>query len=329
MLINHLLLIVLAGFLLGAFFISLSKRLALRHNMLVSKGMPLLGGVGMGLSFFLISLFGLFLYRVLSREIIGIIIASLIMLIFGIIDDWRELSIGAKFLIQIIATSLLVFFGIKTQIVYIGNILNLFITFVWILAITNAFNHLDVIDGLAAGCAMITSFAFFVVALLNGDTKIAILSLALTTATLSFFIYNFPPAKIYMGNSGSHFLGFTLAAIALGISYAPLERKIALLSPLLILGFPLFDTAFLILMRIRKSKSIFKKSNDHLALRFLRLGHSRNKTLLFMLILSLFFSLSGILLSQTTYTLGIIIIVLVVLAGLMVTKRMGSVSIDN
>jgi UDP-GlcNAc:undecaprenyl-phosphate GlcNAc-1-phosphate transferase len=328
MLINYLI-IILAGLLLGTVFIFISKKFSLRHNVLISKGMPLVGGMGMGLSFVLVSLFSLFLLRALSRGIIGIIAASLIMLIFGIIDDWRELSISAKFLIQIIATFFLIFSGIRTQIIYIGNLLNLIITFIWVLTITNAFNHLDVVDGLASGCAMITSSSLFIIALLNGDIKIAILSLALSAATLSCFIYNFPPAKIYMGNSGSHFLGFVLAAIALGISYAPMERKIALLSPLLILGFPIFDTAFLILCRTRKARSIFKKSNDHLALRFLHLGYSKRKTLLFMLALSLFFSFSGVALSQASNILGIIIIFLVVIVGLLVTRKMGRVSIDG
>ena len=328
MLIN-LLFVVLGGFLLGIFFISISKKFTLRYKVLISGGIPLIGGIGMGLSFVLVSLLGFLLYPSLPREVIGIIISATIMLIFGVVDDWRELSVSAKFLVQIIATSLLIIFGIKTQIVYIGNLPNLIITFIWILAITNAFNHLDVIDGLAAGCAMITSSAFFVIAILNGDTKIIILSLALFAATVSCFIYNFPPAKIYMGNSGSHFLGFVLAAIALAISYAPLERKIILLSPLLILEFPIFDTAFLILMRTKKSRSIFKKSNDHLALRFLQAGYSKNKALLIMLILSLFFSVSGVLLSQASNSLGMIIIALVAIVSLLLTKKMGSVSIDG
>ncbi|MBU0549580.1 MAG: undecaprenyl/decaprenyl-phosphate alpha-N-acetylglucosaminyl 1-phosphate transferase [Candidatus Omnitrophica bacterium] len=328
MLINYLL-IVLTGLLFGKLFISLSKKFALRYNILISQGTPLVGGFGMGLSFVLVSLFGFFLYGGLSREIVGIIIASSIMLILGIIDDWRELSISAKFFIQIIATFLLIIFGIKTQIAYIGNLLNVVITFIWVLAITNAFNHLDVIDGVAAGCAMIISCAFFTVALLNGDIKIAILCLALAVASLSCLIHNFPPAKIYMGNSGSHFVGFTLAAIALSISYAPLERKIALLSPLLILGLPIFDTAFLILMRLIKSRSIFKKSNDHLVLRLLRRGYSKKKALLFMIVLSLFFSLSGVILSQASSTTGAIIIVLAGVVSLLVTERIGRVPVND
>jgi len=328
MLINYLF-IVLSAFLLGMLFIFIFKNLALKYKVLMPAGIPLVGGMGMGLAFVIVSLVGFFLYRGLSRETIGIIVASSMMLIFGVMDDWRELSISTKFLVQVIATSLLVFFGIRTQIVYIGNTLNLIITFIWVLAITNAFNHLDVIDGLTAGCAMITALAFLAVSLLNGDIKIAILSLSLFAAVLSCFVYNFPPAKIYMGNSGSHFLGFILAAIALAISYASLERKIALLSPLLILGLPIFDTAFLILMRAKKAKSIFKKSDDHLALRFLRLGYSKIKTLLFMLILSLFFSLSGVLLSQASNTLGIIIIILAATIGLAITRKMGKVSVDG
>ena len=291
------------------------------------QGIPLIGGIAMGLSFIFTCLLWFSLHKGLSQEARGIIVTSFIMLIFGAIDDRRELSVLAKFLVQIIATSLLIFFGIRTQIVYIGNLSNIIITFIWVLGITNAFNHLDVIDGLAAGTAIIVSLAFFIISLSNGDIKTAILSLSLAMAALSFLIYNFPPARIYMGNSGSHFLGFVLAAIALVISYAPLERKIALFSPLLILGLPIFDTAFLISMRIIKKSLPFKKSNDHLALRFLALGYSRKKTLLIMLTLCLFFSLCGILVSLVSNLSGITIIVFVGLVSLALTKKMSRVSV--
>ena len=326
--INYLF-IVLAGFLLGVFFISIFKKFALKRKVLLSRETPSVGGIGMGFSFILVSLFSFIFYQGLSREITGIIVASSIMLIFGIIDDWRELSVSNKFLVQIISTFLLIFFGIRTQIIYVGNSINLIITFIWILAITNAFNHLDIMDGLAAGCAVITSLAFFTVALLNGDISIAILCIVLVAAASSCFVYNFPPAKIYMGNAGSHFLGFTFGAIALAISYAPLERTVALLSPLLILGLPIFDTGFLILIRLKKSRSIFKKSDDHLALRFLHLGYSKKKTLSVMLILSLFFSFSGIAISQISNTLGIIVVVLVAMASLALAGKMSRVSVDG
>ncbi|PIP19995.1 MAG: hypothetical protein COX40_07070 [Candidatus Omnitrophica bacterium CG23_combo_of_CG06-09_8_20_14_all_40_11] len=326
MLINYFL-IVLSGFLAGMFFVFFLRKLALRYKVLMPQGIPLIGGIAMGLSFIFTCLLWFSLHKGLSQEARGIIVTSFIMLIFGAIDDRRELSVLAKFLVQIIATSLLIFFGIRTQIVYIGNLSNIIITFIWVLGITNAFNHLDVIDGLAAGTAIIVSLAFFIISLSNGDIKTAILSLSLAMAALSFLIYNFPPARIYMGNSGSHFLGFVLAAIALVISYAPLERKIALFSPLLILGLPIFDTAFLISMRIIKKSLPFKKSNDHLALRFLALGYSRKKTLLIMLTLCLFFSLCGILVSLVSNLSGITIIVFVGLVSLALTKKMSRVSV--
>jgi len=320
---------VLSGFLLGIFFISLLKKFSLSYGLLVPKGIPVIGGIGLGLSFIFVSLSSFFLFRLISKEVAGIIVSSSIMLVFGVIDDRHELSIRIKFLVQIIATGLLVFFGIKTRIVYIGNPLNIIITFIWVVGITNAFNHLDVMDGLASGTAIIISYAFFVISLLNGDARAAILSLALIGPVLSFFLYNLPPAKIYMGNAGSHFLGFVLATIALIISYAPLERKVALLSPLLILGFPIFDTTFLFLMRIIKNNFPFKKSNDHLALRYLALGYSKKKTLFSLLTLCLFFCLCGIVVSQVSNLWGMATVVFAILVSLITSIKMSKVVVNG
>ncbi len=311
----------LVSFFLGLAFISLLKRVALRYKSLRPKGIPLIGGIAMGLSFLITSLIAFAGNANLSAQVAGLMIASAIMLIWGVIDDLRELSISAKFLAQIIATTLLIFFGIKIQMVFFGALPNLLITYIWVLAITNAFNHLDILDGLAGGTAILVSLAFSVISFLNGDFKSVILSLALIGAAAAFLIHNLPPAKIYMGNSGSHFLGFVLAAVAIVISYAPLERKIALLSPLLILGLPILDTAFLIFIRLLKRKSPFKKSDDHIAIRFLRLGFSEGRTLLFMLLLCLFCRASNL--------SGIAIAVLAILAGLIITYKIGRVPIDG
>jgi UDP-GlcNAc:undecaprenyl-phosphate GlcNAc-1-phosphate transferase len=326
MLINYFF-IILIGFLLGIAFIFLLKKFALRYKLLIPQEIPLVGGVSMGLSFIFTYLFVIFLYRNLSQQTNGIIVASFIILFFGVVDDLLNLSIIAKFLGQIIATSLLILFGIKTQIVSIGYTINIVITFIWVIGITNALNHLDVMDGLAAGAALIGSIGLFVISVLNGDIKSATLAIALTGAVFSFLIYNLPPAKIYMGNSGSHFLGFILSAVALLISYAPLERKTALFCPLFILGLPIFDTAFLILVRVKNGRSAFKKSDDHLALRFLKIGYSKNKALVSMLSFGLFFSILGICLSRVSIWLGIIIIVLTTLVSLVLATKMSKVTI--
>ncbi|MEI6631406.1 MAG: MraY family glycosyltransferase [bacterium] len=326
--INYLA-IILGGFLSGIFFIALLKKPALKYKILVPQGIPLIGGITMGISFLVACLIVLRLYGGLPQKSWWIIATSFMMLAFGIIDDWRELSILSKFTVQIIAASLLALSGTRTQIVNIGNTANIIVTFFWLLGISNAFNHLDVIDGLAAGAAIIVTCSFFIVSVLNNDIKNAILSLALGGAILSFLINNLPPAKIYMGNTGSHFLGFILAAYALAISYAPLGRKVALFSPLLILGLPIFDTAFLILIRIMKKKLPFKKSNDHLALLFLAAGYSKKKMLWVMLGLGVFFSLCGILISQASNQLGLVVIAGALMISLAITYKMSRVAING
>lgn len=316
------------AFLLSLFFINVFKKFSIRNQLFISKGVSLVGGMGMGLSFTLVALAGLMLSRSLSREATGIIACALSMLVFGIMDDRRELSIRAKFLLQLIATGLLILLGVRTKIVYIGIPLNILITLIWVIGITNAFNHLDVMDGAAGGCAFLISGTFFIICVLGQDMGSAVLSLSLAGVTSGFLLCNFPPAKVYMGNSGSHFLGFVLASIALIISYAPMERKIALLSPLLILGLPIFDTTFLILARSIKKNLPFKKSNDHLVLRFLYMVRSKRKALGYLLVLCLFFCLCGLLVSQVSNFFGGLVVACTVLISLKVALKMLKVPTD-
>lgn len=323
------LLITSSAFLLSLFIILLFRKITRKYSLLVLQGIPHIGGIAIGVSFILTAVSVLLALRILPKESIGIISASALVLVFGIIDDLRELSVTAKFIVQLAATFILILFGVRTQIVYIGNILNILITVLWILGITNAFNHLDIIDGLAGSTAAIIGAAFLYLSILGYDMKTVTLALSLTGAILGFLLYNLPPARIYLGNSGSHFLGFVLAALALMISYASLERKVALLSPLLILGLPIFDTAFLILMRASKDKSIFKKSNDHLALRLLKKGYTKQKALSFMLSLALLFVLSGILLTRIPNLFGLLIVATAAAVSLTVTRDMGKVAIDG
>ncbi len=316
-------LIFLSTFAAGVLLTLLFRKISLSRNILIAKnGVSLAGGIGIAVGF--LAFYYLFSLVLGLKLNIKIILPSFVMLIFGIFDDWRELSVLTKFAVQIASTLILVLLGVTTKIVYIGEPVNLFITFLWVIGITNAFNHLDVLDGLAGGLAVIICAAFSVVSFLGGGFDFSFLFLAFIA--LGFLVFNYPPARIYMGNSGSHFLGFILAAIALAISYAPLERKIALFSPLLILGLPIFDTAFLILMRIRQGRSALKKSNDHLALRFLALGYSKKKTLLSMLSLCLFFSLCAILVSQLSNLFGSTIIAFVLLVSLGLARKMSRVS---
>ncbi len=317
------------GFLASVFSIETIKMIPLIDKLLNRQGVPFIGGICIFMSFLLSCLWGFKFVGHISYYVIGIIVSSTLMLLFGLIDDFREHSIMVKFFVQIMSVYLLVLSGVRTQIVSIGNPANIFITFIWVIGITNAFNLLDVIDGLSAGVSAIISLAFFVISVLTGNITFAILSLGLLGATLGFLIFNFPPARIYMGNSGSHFLGFIFAAIAIVINYATLDRKIALVTPILILGLPILDTLFIILMRLGKRKLPFIKSSDHLALRFLALGYSKRGTLLIMLYLCLFFSTCGVLVSRASNGIGIFIIIFVILVSFLITKRMSAVAIND
>ncbi|MDD5594995.1 MAG: MraY family glycosyltransferase [Candidatus Omnitrophica bacterium] len=327
--IINALIIILGAFLTGTLLLFFLKGISQKYKLLIAQEIPLVGGISLATAFILTSFCFIYLNGLATRETFGLIFASLLMLAFGVIDDWRELSVGVKFLLQIIGALILVFFGIKTQIIFIGSALNIIITIIWVLAITNAFNHLDIMDGVAALTGLIVSVAFFLIAFFGHDLRSMIFSLALIASILSFLLYNLPPAKVYMGNAGSHFLGFLLAAISLMMSFAPMEKKIALVSPVLILGFPIYDTLFLILMRLLKKKVPFKKSNDHLVLRCLVMGYSKKKALYFTLFWNLFFVFAGMITYFASYRQGITTVIIVVLVGLGLAKTMSKVRIND
>ena len=142
--------------------------------------------------------------------------------------------------------------------------------------------HLDVMDGLAGMAAVICLASFVFLAIVKGDIFLFVLAITLLGGLCVFLKYNLPEAKIYLGNTGSHFIGFILAAMAMVVHYAPMERKVALMSPLLILGLPIFDTAFVIFIRLAQGRSPFKKSNDHIATRLLKMNLSKWQALLLM-----------------------------------------------
>ncbi len=317
----------LSGFLLSALFVLFFKEASARWKFLTTKGVPSIGGVSMGLAFGIVLLLTGTSLAGLPREIKGIVIASAFMLVTGILDDHRELSVAQKFFVQLVAAAILVGFGVRTDFAYAGNLLNIAISLFWIIAITNAMNLLDVMDGLAGGTALVILSGFCVISAVNGDSLTFIVSAILGGAVLGFWIFNLPPAKVYMGNNGSHFLGLVLAALAITARYATLERNVALLTPLLLLGFPILDTLFLILMRVRKGTSAFNKSEDHIALRFLKKGYSKKRTLAAMMGWTLFFVAAGAMLSQASNLFGILILILAGLGSLVLIKKMSRVKV--
>jgi UDP-GlcNAc:undecaprenyl-phosphate GlcNAc-1-phosphate transferase len=319
--------ILFTSFLFTVFLVIILKNSVFISKVLNRNGIPAIGGISMGSALLVTYLIYWSRTGILSWQVFSVLLSSVLILAFGVGDDRGDYSIAAKLSIQILAAVVLIFSGVRTHIVYIGTFLNIVITLLWVLAITNAFNLLDVMDGLAGSIAAIATAAFCIVSFLNGNTANAILSGAALGMLLGFLLLNLPPARVYMGNAGSHFVGFLLAAIALNTHYAGMNNKVALAAPLLILGFPIFDTAFLVLMRLIKGRSAFNKSNDHMALRFLRAGYSKRMALVAMCLAASFFAICGILLVRIPDGISLIIIILAALFSIAMARRLSVVSV--
>lgn len=307
-----------ASFSLATLSVFILWKISVKRQILMPREVPCVGGIGIGLSFLIISALAFYFVNMSRQEIVGIIMASSVMLAFGIIDDRYEISISTKFIFQIIATLLIISFGIRTNIDHISTPLNILITIIWIIGITNAFNHLDIIDGLAGGITLVTGFAFLSVCLIKSEVDVSILLLSLLGAVGGFMIFNKPPARVYMGNSGSHFIGFILAVTVITVNYTSPGRSTSVFAPLFILGLPIFDTFFLVVRRISLSKSPFQKSEDHFTYSLLKLGYSKIQTMFFMSGLAALFSLSGVFLIEADIFFGIIIVIAVILFGMIV-----------
>jgi len=192
--------------------------------------------------------------------------------VLGLVDDIKKLSVPLKFSVQILAAVTLIIFGIKVQ--FLGNeFLNITLTIIWVVGVTNAFNLLDIMDGLSSGIAVIATLTFFVLGVDAGKLFSPFAALALAGSCFGFLYYNFPPAKIFMGDAGSLFIGFMLASFSLTESYTKINN-LAVLTPVVILGVPIFDTFFVMWMRARQGKPVYFGSPDHFPLRLKRSGLS-------------------------------------------------------
>lgn len=264
------------AFLLSLYGVPVARQAALKYGIVDSpdgqlkhqrEPVPYLGGLAIYLAF-LISLAFTFEFR---HDVLGIVLAGTLILLLGLIDDFGVLSPGVKLIGQFLAVFVLIKSGIRVNIAALPDWLDLILTVLWMLGIINAFNLLDIMDGLAAGVGFVCSACLLTVALLNGDQTLAFMLTALAGSLLGFLRYNFRPALIYMGDAGAMFIGLMLGAVAMIGQYQG-RHPLALLSPAFILGVPLLDTLFVVSMRLSRGVPVFVGSPDHLALRLRRHG---------------------------------------------------------
>jgi UDP-GlcNAc:undecaprenyl-phosphate GlcNAc-1-phosphate transferase len=287
------------------------------------EALPRLGGVAIFLAFSLSLILCLGLSAIYPRVWAGLVPATLIRiyvpacLIFclGIYDDLHGAGPYLKFSVQAIAAAMLFVGGMRIlDIPVLGAhglpwFLGLPLTVVWVVAITNAFNLIDGLDGLAAGSALFSTVVFFVVALVSHSWMGALMSVALAGAILGFLRFNFNPATIFLGDSGSLFIGFLLSGLALAYAQkAPTLVAVAI--PVVSFGLPILETALSVLRRLISGRPIFTADREHIHHKLLQLGLSHRQVVIVLYAVSaLFAMLSLFLLWPTGSTLGLVLAV--------------------
>ena len=269
-----------------------------------------------------------------SRQLYGTLAGAAIIAVMGVIDDCKNLPAKLKFVIQIIAALVVVFAGdIKIDVFTNPNFLSdnpywvlpewlsVTLTVIWIVFITNAVNFIDGLDGLAAGVSAIMSISLVFISIRVGEYSIAILGIALLGSCFGFLPFNFNPAKIFMGDTGSTFLGFMLATLSIqGVfkSYAVISFAV----PLLILGLPLFDALFAMIRRILRGQSPMTADRGHLHHRLVDMGFSQKQTVFILYAISGVLGITAVLLAESG-VLRALLLVICVLILLLIGSMLG------
>ncbi|WP_044749200.1 glycosyltransferase family 4 protein [Bacillus alveayuensis] len=315
-----------------AFFISFStavistpfvKSLAIRygfvdkpnHRKVHTSLMPRLGGLAIVLG----TVAGLIYLTPESRFFPAIFIGGLIIVMIGILDDKFNLSPKVKFIGQLIAACIVVFSGLKIDFItfpfgekiYIGAFGYILAIF-WIVGITNAINLIDGLDGLAGGVSAIAMSSILMMAVLNNQFLVISLTVVLIASTLGFLIFNFHPAKIFMGDTGALFLGYSISVISI-LGLLKSVTLFSLIVPIIILGIPIFDTFFAIVRRVLNKQKISSPDKSHLHHCLLAMGFSHRTTVLIIYGIGIFFGVSAIIFSTSTLWGSLTIIGLLVI----------------
>lgn len=291
-----------------------------------SRPTPKIGGVAIYLAFLTSVLITMLLIRPVENPQWALLVASALTFGLGLYDDYKRLSPSAKLVGQILAAAIVVFFGRNIDFFQL-EALNIIFTFAWLVGITNAINLLDNMDGLAGGMVLIAagllSFLFWRV-----DTiELLWISLALAGAVLGFLVFNFPPASIFMGDSGSLFLGFTLAALAIARVPQASNLLAVLGVPTLLFLLPILDTTLVTFTRILRGQSPTQGGKDHTSHRLIAFGLTEKQAVLVLYGVALISGVAGALLESLDYTISLILIPVLLVALTLLTAYLGRLKV--
>jgi len=289
------------------------------------RPIPRLGGLAIFSGFYISVL--VFCTRHMTNEIRGMLIGTIIIVGLGIFDDVLALKPSQKFLFQLLATAIPVYCGVRiTSLPNIfggGNAfinLNIYwqyaITIIWMLGILNAVNLIDGLDGLAAGVSAIMSICVTVIVVLLQSPAVAIIAAALAGACLGFIPYNYNPAKLFMGDTGSMFIGYSLAVMSvMGLFKA--YAVIAFAIPFLIFGLPIFDMIFVSIRRMLNGKSPTAADKTHLHHRLIDLGFSQKQAVTIMYAIAALLGLIAVLIAGEGFVRAVVVVVIVFVVVIM------------
>jgi len=287
------------------------------------KPVPLLGGTAIFMGFVI----PFIIFSQIDLKIVSIVFASAILAVLGMFDDIYDIEAKKKLVVQILCSILVVGTGVRVNIseyitdnIYLAFLVDGLISVCWIIGIINAINLIDGLDGLAGGVSFIASIAFIVILGREGLDYVGyIIALSLAGAILGFLFYNFYPAKVFMGDMGSTFIGFLLAVLGIIALDIP-ENPASIVAPIIILAVPIFDTGLAILRRIAQRQPLFSADKNHLHHRFIAKGLSQRQAVFIIYSLAVLAALVGVVVDVRQYFyFGIIVIGLLVLLGILVS----------
>ena len=252
-----------------------------------------------------------------SRALAGMLVGAALVVAWGIADDRKALAPAAKLGMQIVAALVLIAAGVQVHITRLPAV-DLLVTMVWVVGLTNAFNFVDSMDGLALGLAAVASAFFMLVTIDSAQPELASLSAALLGAVAGTLIFNVSPARLFLGDSGSQLLGYLLAA--LGIAYIPgqagLPQGLTWFIPILVLGVPIFDTTLVVLSRVRRRQPVYHAGLDHTYHRLVALGLDPNRSVVGMQLVAMLLALTAFVVMQAPVWLANLMFGLLVAVGL-------------
>jgi UDP-GlcNAc:undecaprenyl-phosphate GlcNAc-1-phosphate transferase len=319
----NLLLIFVSALLLALGATPVVRRLADRLGMIDQPDprklhrapVPLLGGIAIYVGFILALL--LFGEGWVLSQMIGILVSATMVSFLGIWDDRWGVRPLLKLLGQLVAASILIISGVKVSFLPYPA-LNVAITLVWVVGITNALNLLDNMDGLSGGVGAVAAGFFLLLAAMNGQYLVASLAAALMGACIGFLYYNLNPATIFMGDAGSMFLGFILAVVGIKLRFPGRPSMITWMIPVVVLGLPIFDTTLVVISRLRGGMNpLTSPGKDHVSHRLVQMGLSQRNAVIVLYLICCALGLAALFIMRADFLQAYLMGAAVFVAGLM------------